>query len=97
MRNRFEAGDTIQFTLTTSVAPDLAPSFAMYWPNSTALLTSLTAAQSATTAYYALVTMPNSSNVVYMGEWIVKKTVSGSQHPFVRRFVFNVDYTLVVQ
>jgi hypothetical protein len=92
MRAQHEAGDTVQFTFTTSVAPDAAPSFAVVG-GSDALVSSATALSSGTTAYYAMYTMPNSADGVYMGEWLAQKTVSGTPYQFRKRFLFNVVTT----
>jgi hypothetical protein len=92
MRSQHEAGDTVQFTFTSSVAPDAAPSFAIIGSGD-ALVSSATALTSGTTAYYSLYTMPSSADGVYMGEWSAQKTVSGTAYPFRRRFLFNVART----
>jgi hypothetical protein len=92
MRQQHEAGDTVQFTFTSSVAPDAAPSFAIIGSGD-ALVSSATALTSGSTAYYSLYTMPSSADGVYMAEWSAQKTVSGTAYPFRRRFLFNVART----
>jgi hypothetical protein len=93
-REQFEAGDTLQFTFVSSVAPDAAPRFNLT-NNSATLISSLTATSSDTTSFYAMVTMPASADGVYMGEWFAQKTVSGDTLPFYKRFLFNVARTRV--
>lgn len=90
-REVYEAGDSLQFTFVSSVAPDGAPSFAIYGPNDT-LVSSQTAVNSSSTAYYAMATMPNSLGT-HVGEWKATKTVDGTAYPFVKRFIFNVQRT----
>ena len=92
MRPQFEAGDTLQFTFVSSVAPDAAPSFAVVGSGS-ALVSSATSLSSGETAFYSLYTMPSSADGVYMGEWSAQKTVSGVAYPFRKRFLFNVSRT----
>ena len=92
-RERLEAGDTLQFTFVSSVAPDAAPSFAVYTSSAT-LLSSQTAQTSGTTAYYAMFTMPSSADGVYLWEWRALKTVVGSAFQFTRRETFLVDRTM---
>lgn len=90
MREQFESGDTVQFTFVSSVAPDAAPRFSVHGSGDT-LVSSVTASQSSSTEYYAMVTMPGSgSEGVYRGEWFAQKTTSGSTYPFYKRFLFNV-------
>lgn len=89
MRPQFEAGDTLQFTFVSSVAPDAEPLFAVIGSGNT-LVASVTALSSSSTAFYALFTMPSSADGVYMGEWSAQKSVGGTAYPFRRRFLFNV-------
>lgn len=89
MRAQYEAGDTVQFTFTSSVAPDAAPVFSVVGPGDV-VVSSVTALASGTTAFYSLFTMPSSADGVYMGEWSAQKTVGGDAFPFRRRFLFNV-------
>lgn len=93
MRERFEAGDTVQFTFVTSVPPDTVPLFTMVGSGNT-VVGSITAQQSDGTAFYAMVTMPSSDDGVYLGEWSTSKTVSGDLYPFKKRFLFNVTRTV---
>jgi hypothetical protein len=94
MRDRFEAGDSVQFTFVSSIAPDSVPSFAVFSVNSEGLLVnSQTAQQSATTAFYAMFTMPQSEDGAYLGEWTAFKTVAGTSYPFRKRFDFEVIRT----
>lgn len=92
MIETFEAGDTVQFTFTSSVAPDSAPRLAIYGSGDT-LVSSLTAASSSATAYFAMITMPASADGQYKGEWFAQKTVASIQYPFNKRFLFNVMST----
>jgi hypothetical protein len=92
MRSQFEAGDSIQFTFTSSVAPDAAPSFAVVGSGES-LISSATALTSGSTAFYSLYTMPGSADGVYMGEWAAVKTVGGTPYQFRKRFLFNVVRT----
>lgn len=97
-REKYEAGDTVVFTMVTSVAPDAAFRFALYGPNNTTtLVSSQTAQQSANTSYYAPQTMPASADGVYMGEWYAEKSVAGTAYPFYKRFVFAVEKTRIIQ
>lgn len=91
MRPVFEPGNTIQFTLTSSVAPDSAPIFKVLGSGNT-VLSSITSITSNTTNYYALYTMPTTEGA-YVGEWFALKTVASSAYQFVKRFVFNVKRT----
>lgn len=92
MRPQFESGDTVQFTFTSSVAPDAAPTFAVIGSGD-AVVSSVTALTSGSTAFYSLYTMPSSADGVYMGEWSALKTISGVAYPFKKRFLFNVVRT----
>ncbi len=92
MREQFEAGDTVQFTFVSSIAPDSAPRFTMTGSGGT-LTNSQTSTSSGSTSYYAMVTMPASADGVYLGEWYAQKTVAGTQYPFYTRFNFNVART----
>ena len=92
MREQFEAGDTVQFTFTSFVAPNVEPRFSVLGSGST-LVQSMTSVMSSVTAFYAMVTMPSSADGVYMGEWYAEKTSAGSTYPFYKRFVFNVIRT----
>lgn len=89
--DQFEAGDTVQFTFVASVAPDAAPTYKVTGVADT-VIASITAVQSSTTAFYALFTMPTSVGI-YVGEWLAKKTFSGSAYDFITRFLFKVDQT----
>jgi len=91
MRDTFEIGDTVQFTFTTSVAPDNAPILKITGITDS-VVASITAQQSTTTAYYAMYTTPT-SNGVYMGEWYAQKTVASSAYDFRKKFLFNVITT----
>ena len=87
----FEAGDTLMFTFTSSVAPDAAPTFSVKGIVGT-LVSSSTSNQSDTTHYYALYTMPTSEGF-YLGQWNAQKTFQGSPWPFIKRFAFKVNET----
>ena len=88
-----EAGNTIQFTWVSSVAPDAAPVFKAI-DDSDTVVNCLTAIQSNTTSYYALYTTPGSDQWM-VGEWFAQKTVSGSARNFVKKFPFKVERTIV--
>lgn len=91
MREQYEAGDTVQFTFTSSVAPDAAPRISIWGPNDlSTLVSSVTATQSSTTEFYAMITMPMSADGVYQAEWYAAKTVLGEVYPFYKRVLFNV-------
>ena len=74
----FPAGHTQVFTWLSSVAPDAAPVFKVTGTGGT-VVASITTAQSDTTHYYVLYTMPTSEGR-YMGEWAALKTFSGSAY-----------------
>ena len=94
MRDSFEAGDTLVFTFTTSIAPDNAPRFTMFGPNDdVTIVNSQTSQQSADTQFYAPQTMPASADGVYLGEWYAEKSVAGTAYPFYKRFTFVVVKT----
>lgn len=90
----FEPGNTIQFTFTSSIAPDNAPSFSVYTTTSMTLVISQTAITSGATGYYSLYTIP-STDGLYVGEWVAQKTISSSAWNFKKRFVFNVKATRI--
>ena len=92
MRDQYEAGDTLQFTWVSSVSPDAAPYFAIFGSGD-ALVSSQTALTSGALAYYAVFTMPASSDGVYLWEWGATKTLAGTPYPFRKRNVFNVVRT----
>ena len=92
MRDTFETLTTVQFTFTSSVAPDSAPVLKVSGVQSGTVMASLSAVSSDTTNYYALFTAPSSEGV-YMGEWFAQKTFSGSAFNFIKRFLFNVKKT----
>ena len=94
MRPQFEAGDTVQFTFVSSIAPDTSPRFTITGSGN-AVINSLTAIQSggSSTQFYALVTMPNSSDGSYIAEWYALKTAGGDTFPFYKRMLFNVVRT----
>ena len=81
---------TIQFTFTSSIAPDSAPTVLVTGIDST--VTSLTSISSDSTNYYALYTA-TSSEGVYVGKWVAQKTVNGSAYNFAKAFLFNVKQT----
>lgn len=87
----FERGHTAQYTFTTSVAPDAAPWLFITGLTNT-VIASISALTSASTAYYALFTMPTSTGI-YKGEWVAQKTVNGSAYDFKRAFLFRVTET----
>lgn len=67
---RFEGGDTRQFTVTLSVAPDGAPSLAIYNSSGT-LVSSATASQSgAGYNYYSMYSLPASAGF-YKYQWVI--------------------------
>lgn len=87
----FEPGNTVQFTFTSSVAPDSAPTFKLRDIDDT-VVTSITAVQSDSTHYYALYTVPGSEQSM-LGEWVAVKTFNGSAYNFVQKYPFNVTKT----
>lgn len=87
--SNFEAGTTIQFTFTSSVAPDSAPTLGLT-DNTGTVIDSGTALQSGSTQYYRLVTLPSSNNVYVVGEWEAKKTLNSTEYPFIKRFEFKI-------
>ena len=89
----FEAGNTVQFTWVSSVAPDSAPTFSVKGGIGNTLINSFTATQSDSTHYYALVTMPNSGEVYLRGEWRALKTFAGSAYQFLKRFQYKTIET----
>lgn len=89
---KFEPSDTVQFTFTSSAAPDSAPIFKVYGVGDT-VISSLTSVQSDSTNYYALYTMPSSSGI-YKGEWHAEKTFSGSLRNFKKSFIWYVESVL---
>lgn len=91
MRPVYEPGNTIQFTLTTSVAPDAAPRFRVLDTNET-MVGSLTSVESDTTHYYAIYTVPEQEGA-YVAEWLAVKTFQGSARNFYKKFAFNVSKT----
>ena len=93
-RERFEQGDTVQFTWQSSVAPDAAPSFAVITASET-VINSQTSVQSGSLQYFAMVTMSMDNTGPYVAEWRAAKTVNAIAYPFVKRFVFKVEGTLV--
>lgn len=91
---RYEVGDTVQFTFVSSVAPAAAPSLGLYYTNSMTLVGSFTSTASDTTHYYGLFTMPTSLGY-YLGEWIAQATFAGSLRTFTKRFAFLVAQTTI--
>lgn len=88
----FEQGNTIQFTWTSSIAPNSAPILKITEGLNSSVIASITALQSDTTHYYALYTIVGSSDF-YSGEWFAQKTVNGSAYNFIRRFGFRAVTT----
>lgn len=88
----FEAGDTVQFTWSASVAPDAAPVFSITEPFSKTVIQSVTAQQSGSKDYYSLYTMPQSL-ATYLFEWKAQKTLVGSVYDFFSRGTFRVEKT----
>lgn len=93
MIQTFEPGDTRMFTFVSSIAPDAVPVFAVLYNNT--LVASFTAAQSDSTHYYALYTMPSSQGY-YLAEWTAQKTFSGSSRNFGMRHMFQVKEVRVL-
>lgn len=88
MREAYEAGDTVQFTWVSSIAPDSVPIVKI--TDIANAVTSLTSVESGASGYYyALYTMPNTAGV-YMVEWYAQKTIVSSVYPFRKRELFNV-------
>jgi len=88
MRESYNRGHTVQFTWTSSVAPDSAPVLAVTGIDNT-LINSITSTSSDSTNYYVLYTMPTSVGI-YLAEWVAEKTVVSSTYPFKKAFLFNV-------
>lgn len=84
-----EAGTTIQFTVTFSTAPDQAPMFQITAASGSSIISSVTATTSGSTAYFALFTMPGSTQYM-METWTASATVGGTVFPFVKRGGFKV-------
>ena len=81
-------GDTKQFTLVMSVAPDGNPILSVFNSSNTAV-TSLTSAQSGTAySYYSLYTLPTSPGIYY-SEW----NISVSSKAYVDRALFEIILT----
>lgn len=93
---RLERGNTVQFTWTSSVAPDSAPIFKVTDGRSSTVVASLTSIQSDSTNYYALYTLPDIDGVHYTGEWFAIATFQGSARQFIKRFRFKVAETVPV-
>ncbi len=83
-----QPGDSPQFTLQTSIAPDTTPILTIATADAT-VLASLTAQTSSSTTFWILYTMPNTEGI-YKGTWVASKTVAGSSYPFSRAFLFAV-------
>jgi len=78
-------GDTKQFTLVMSVAPDGNPILSVFNSSNTAV-TSLTSVQSGTAySYYSLYTLPTSPGIYY-SEW----SISVSSKAYVDRALFEI-------
>lgn len=88
--NQFETGDTVQFTWTSSVAPDSAPTLLIRDASST--VASITGTQSNTTNYYALYTTPAVPNY-FVAEWVGFKTHVGSAYQVTKRMRFKTVTT----
>ena len=81
-------GDTKQFTLVMSVAPDGNPTLSIYNSSNTAV-TSLTSTQSgAISQYYGFYTLPTSPGIYY-SEW----NISVSSKAYVDRALFEIILT----
>jgi len=89
MRPVFETLDTIQFTFTTSVAPNSGVALSIYDAAGTAVA-SVWAVSSDATHQYAFYTTPNTPGA-YLGLWTAYKTYQGSAYLFNKRFVFNIN------
>ena len=87
----FQQGNTVQMTFVSSTAPDAAPSFAVLDENGT-VVESITSVSSTTTAFYALVTMPN-SDAFLTGEWRALSTFNSVEYAFIQRFNYRVRKT----
>jgi hypothetical protein len=89
----FEPGDTRIFTWQASTAPDAAPLFTVTREDGT-LVASLTAQQSATTAYWVPFTMPTSPVPAnYVAKFTAIKSLVGSAHNVVTADAFRVRLT----
>lgn len=85
----FQGGHTVQFTWTSSVAPDSAPIFSVVNTAGT-VLSCGTAITSGATQFYQLFTMPDSSQFL-LTRWRALKTVQGSAYQFLREAFIFVD------
>lgn len=82
---QFDGGDTRQFTLVMSVAPDGNPKLSIFNSSNTGV-TSLTSTQSGSTnQYYSLYTLPTSPGIYY-SEW----NISVSSKAYVDRSLFEI-------
>jgi hypothetical protein len=81
-------GDTVKFTLTSSAPPDAAPLFTVTDAGGS-LVTSMTAATSDATHYYALHTATTTPGY-FIATWQIQKTLTGSVYPFFRKTVFQI-------
>jgi hypothetical protein len=89
MRPVFETLDTVQFTFTTSVAPNSGVALEIY-DAAGAAVGSVWAASSDATHQYAFFTTPNTPGA-YLGLWSAYKTYQGSAYRFSKRFAFNIN------
>ena len=86
--DRLAGGNTKQFTLTMSVAPDGLPTLSIYDSDNSAV-TSLTSTQSGTAySYYAFYTLPKTPGI-YLSEW----NISVSSKAYVDRSLFEIILT----
>ena len=89
MKPVFETLDTVQFTFTTSIAPNSGVVLSVFDAAGNAV-SSIWAVSSDTTHLYALFTTPNTPGA-YLGLWKAYKTFQGSEYQFSKRFGFNVN------
>ncbi len=85
----FQAGNAVQFTWVSTLAPNSAPIFALYENNTDTVVSTMTAISSDTTHYYALGQLPGSEQWM-TAEWTAEKTIGSSVWTFVNRFAFAV-------
>lgn len=84
--DRFEVENTKQFTITYSLAPGTAPHFTIYSDSGyTAVVHSVTATQSSTTAFFAFFTVPDSVGLPHVWEFVSSAFTGG---PLINRGTF---------
>lgn len=85
-----EPYNTIMLTFVSSIAPDSNPIVTITTPSSS--VSSITAASSDSTNYYALYTNTGEQGV-HAAKWTAQKTTAGSTYNFIKSMLFNVKPT----